>query len=265
MAVERVTDGDDPRLIPYRDLRRHDDPARHGLFVAEARAVVRQLLLCGRFRTHSVLLTDAALPALTDVLPPELPVYLAPPPVLKTVVGFDFHRGCVALAERPAATAIDDVLGAQPRRLVLLDEVRDPDNVGAIFRNALAFGVDAVILSAGSADPLYRKAVRVSSAATLRVPFARAADWPDALARVRAAGLTLIALAASTGVDVASLAVPARSALVVGSEGDGLGGASRAAADVAATIPMAPGVDSLNVATACGIALHRLARGGCVA
>ena len=139
----------------------------------------------------------------------------------------------------------------------------DPDNVGAVFRNALAFGVDAVLLSAGTVDPLYRKAIRVSAGAALSLPFARVASWEDGLGRLRTAGYTLVALtpeARAVAIDTVVAAGPplARLALAVGAEGGGLRLATRMAADLAVRIPMAPGVDSLNVATATGIALHRL-------
>jgi tRNA G18 (ribose-2'-O)-methylase SpoU len=193
-------------------------------------------------------------------------LYVAAPAVLRALVGFPFHRGCLALAERgvaPPVAALIEPTG--PRTLVLLDDLADPDNVGGVFRNALAFGVDAVLLSGGCADPLYRKAIRTSAAATLALPFARVADWPAALADVRRAGYRLIALTPEAGaVDVGALERPEcraeRQAVLLGAEGRGLAPVSRAAADLKIGIRMAAGVDSLNVATASGIALHQLTR-----
>ena len=260
MAVERVDTPDDPRLAPYRDLRLRETGQRCGLFVAETRDVVRQLLAGRRFGVHSVLLTDAARAPLADALAerPDVPVYLATPPVLKAVVGFDFHRGCVALGVRGTEASVDDVLAGLPRRLVLLEDVSNPDNVGGVLRAARALGAAGALLSPASGDPLYRKAIRVSVGAALLLPWARVTDWDAALARVRAAGFTLIALHPHDGVDVASLAVPGRAALLLGAEGAGLRAATRTTADVTVRIPMAAGVDSLNVATACAIALERM-------
>ena len=148
------------------------------------------------------------------------------------------------------------------RRVVVLEDVGNPDNIGGIFRNALALGAECVLLSPRCCDPLYRKAIRVSIGATLRLVFAYIDDWPEGLERLRAAGLTLVALTPeATATDIAELASrqPQRVALLLGTEGPGLSGAAKARADVRVRIPLAPGTDSLNVATAAGIALHRVA------
>jgi tRNA G18 (ribose-2'-O)-methylase SpoU len=232
------------------------------VFIAETRLVVRRLLTAGRFRVRSVLGTEAALADLADVLAPAGEVLVAPDAVIQGVVGFNFHRGCLAVAERGPEVAPATLHGG--RLLVVLEGMANPDNVGGVFRNAMAFGADGVILSPGCADPLYRKALRVSMGATVTVPFARAAEWPAALHGLRAAGFQVVALAPRPGgVDIAEFgarrALPERVALVLGAEGDGLSAAARAAADVEVAIPMAAGVDSLNAATASGIALHRFA------
>jgi tRNA G18 (ribose-2'-O)-methylase SpoU len=264
VPVERLDTVDDPRLIPFRDLRRPVAGRREGLFVAETRAVVRELLASRRFRVRSVLLTPPAADELVDVLAgrDEVAVYLAPLPVLKAVVGFDFHRGCLALGERGRDPGLAEILDAAPRRLVLLDGVSNPDNVGGVLRVARALGVDAVLLSPGCGDPLYRKAVRVSLGAALHLPWARVTAWEQTLERLGAAGYVRIALAAAGTLDVASLGteypIPARCALLVGAEGHGLRPASLAAVDVTLRIPMTPGVDSLNLVTACAVALDRL-------
>ncbi len=262
MTVETVARDDDPRLAPYRDLPAHDGGRRDGLFVAETREVVRQLVVGARFRIRSVLLTESALGALADCLAarPEVPVYLAPRAVLQAVVGFDFHRGCLALGERGAEPGLDDLLRPAPRRLVLLEDVSNPDNVGGVLRAAWALGADAVVLSPGCCDPLYRKAVRVSVGAALALPWARVADWPGALGAVRAAGYALIALTPRGRLDVVELEAFAarRTALLLGTEGAGLCTSTLAAADVTARIPIVAGVDSLNVTTACAVALDRL-------
>jgi len=264
MAVERIDTADDGRLAPYRALPEHEDQLREGLFVAETREVVRQLLDGSRFGVHSVLLTEAARSALADTLDrrPEVPVYVAPLTALKAVVGFDFHRGCLALGERGPEPSVDAILSAAPRRLVLLENVSNPDNVGGALRVARALGADAVLLSPGCADPLYRKAVRVSTGAVLRLPWARVPDWRAALARLRGDDIALIALTPRGDTDVAALSgtvpAPGRCALLLGAEGMGLRADTLAAADVRLRIPMTDGVDSLNLITACAVALDRL-------
>jgi tRNA G18 (ribose-2'-O)-methylase SpoU len=262
MALERVTSAHDPRLAAYRALPAHDAKRQDRHFVVETREVVRQLIREGRFRLHSVLLTESALAALGDCRADlaGVPLFLAPLDVLKAVVGFDFHRGCLALAERGPEPSLAELLGRAPRRLVLLEEVSNPDNVGGALRVARALGADAVVLSPGCCDPLYRKAVRVSLGAALTLPWTRVADWPTTLDAVRAAGCTVIALTPDGDTDVAAFErrAPERFALVVGAEGDGLRPATVAAADLVVRIPLVPGVDSLNLVTACAVALDRL-------
>jgi tRNA G18 (ribose-2'-O)-methylase SpoU len=213
-------------------------------------------------------LTETALPSLRETIDtldgPE--VFVTPPGSMELVGGFNFHRGCVALGERPAPppTLADLALDAPGPRLVLaLESLANADNVGSIFRNAAAFGVQAVILDARSCDPLYRKATRTSMGATLTVPFVIADEWHDALDTLREAGYLLVALTpAVDAIDIADAAsapelAGRRLALLVGSEGAGLDDETLARADFRVAIRMASGVDSLNVATATGIALHR--------
>jgi tRNA G18 (ribose-2'-O)-methylase SpoU len=252
-----VDDPHDVRLADYLDLPRR---SRSGVLIAEGRLVVRKLLTTPRVRPRSVVATASALAALSDVLSPSTPTFIVRAELARALVGYDFHRGCLAAGEPPAALPPAE-LTAPPARLVLaLERVSGPDNLGVVFRNAAAFGADGVLLSPGSGDPLYRRAIRTSMGATFVVPFAHAPDWPAELVRLRAAGFTLVAL--TPGPEAGDLAAlrtrPARVALLVGSEGTGLDEATRAAADLCVRIPMAPGVDSLNVATACGIALHHL-------
>jgi tRNA G18 (ribose-2'-O)-methylase SpoU len=247
---------------PYRLVGDPRALEREGLFVAEGRLVVERLLEDGRFRVHSVLATPAAVAALGGLFErhPDVAVHVFAPDALRDITGFHFHRGCLALAHRPAVTAkVADVAGAT--RLLALEGVRDPDNVGGLFRAALAFGVDGVVLDAATADPLYRKAVRTSMAATLRVPYVRAAAWTDALDDLRGRGFRMMALTPRAG--AAALAevatrVPERFALLVGSEGDGLGGETLARADEQVRIPVDPRADSLNVVNAAAIALYAL-------
>lgn len=262
--VLSIEDPADPRIAPYRDAR-DGQVRRDGLFLAEGRLVVRRLLQSGRFTVRSVLATRAALDDLADALlaHPSVQRYEAPSETLRAVVGFKFHRGCLALGEDGPAIPVDAIVApAGPRLVLALEDVADPDNVGALFRNAAAFGVAAVVISPGCADPLYRKAIRVSMGGSVAIPFARV-EWADGLARLRAAGYTLVALTPHPGAQrleaAAGGAGPRRLALLLGAESGGLGEASIRAADVRARIVMAPGVDSLNVATAAAIALHRLA------
>jgi tRNA G18 (ribose-2'-O)-methylase SpoU len=264
---------DDPRVAAYRSLRDPELLAGSGLFVVEGRLGVRRLLLESRFRPRSLFLTRSALAGLADAvaaLPASAPVYLASRALLCEVVGYNLHRGCLAAAERGLPCGPEAVLEAcraASRPLVVLEDVTNPENVGNVFRNAHAFGAGGVWLTARCADPLYRKATRVSMGATLRLPFARIGGGvAAALAEARAAGFAAVALTPRPPAEpieaVAVRLAGARLALVFGTESEGLSAAALAAADVRARIPLAPGVDSLNVATASGIALHRLAAAG---
>jgi len=267
MQPERVSGADDPRVAEYAHLQAPRQLAAGGLFAVESRQCVQRALRAGRFRLRSVLVSEPALEALAadlaaTAMRPRL--FVGDAAVLRAVAGFDFHRGCVALGERRPdddATALIAALDAGPATLVALERVSNPDNVGGIFRNAAAFGAAGILLSPGAGDPLYRKAVRVSLGTTVTLPFARAAPWPAALDALRQAGFRLLALTPE-GDDVGELAVAPgeRIALVVGSEGDGVSAAARARCAAAVGIPMAPAVDSLNVATATGIALWTLRR-----
>jgi tRNA G18 (ribose-2'-O)-methylase SpoU len=267
--VISIEDAGDARVDEYRDLTDAGSARRHGLFIAEGREIVARLLASSRFRTRSVLLTGAALAALADRLAgadPSVPIYVAPPAVVQAIAGFRFHLGCVALGERGAAGAPGALIAPPgPRLLVALERLTNPDNVGGIFRSAWALGADGVLLSRGCADPLYRKAIRVSTGGALVVPFAVPADWPAALAALRAAGYALLALTPDArALDIAELGaarpLPGRVALVVGAEDRGLAPETRAKADIEVRIAMAAGADSLNAATAAAIALHRLRR-----
>lgn len=266
MQIFRVDDHDDPRLNDYRDIPDAELAVRRGLFVAEGRLLTERLLTSG-FDTRSVMVTDAALLALHDTFerPAQIPVYVVPQATMNAVVGFTLHRGCIAIGTRPPSSSVTDV-AADAHRLVVLERIANADNVGAIFRNAAAFGADAVILDPASVDPLYRKALRTSMGAALQVPFAHTPDLAAALSDLRAAGFTLLALTPSPRARViASIAPrlrPARVAIVLGHEGDGLTAGTLAICDEQARIPMATGVDSLNVAMAAGIGLYELGRFG---
>lgn len=261
-VVTPVAGLDDPRLDDYRHL---GDPATltaRGLFVAEGRLVVARLAGQRRHVVRSLLLTDTAAAAMASTitaLPPEVPVYVVPQGVMNAVVGFNIHRGCLALAVRPAAPGLDTLDLAAIGRLVVAEGVNNPDNVGGLFRNAAALGAGALVLGPGCGDPLYRKAIRTSMAASLQLPWAIAGAWPDALGTIRAAGLAVVACTPSP--DAPSLyetALPGRAAVLVGAEGSGLSADALAAADVRVRIPMHGGMDSLNVATAAAVVLGAL-------
>jgi tRNA G18 (ribose-2'-O)-methylase SpoU len=264
VRIEPIEDADDARLSDYRAaIAGTSGP--EGVFLAEGGLVVRALLAAERFRTRSVLVTPAALSGLCDALATaaEVPVYVANPTVLRSAIGYRFSRGCLAAGEAGAAGSLEAIVAARPNLLVALDRVTDPDNVGAVFRTARAFGAGGVLLAPGTGDPLYRKAIRVSMGAVLAVPYANAPAWPGEIERLRAAGFTTVALTPRGEVELGELGSlrprPERVALVIGGE-SGIGDALLRAADLRVRIAMAPGVDSLNLAAAAAIALHGLDR-----
>lgn len=280
MNIIRITDGRDPRLAEYAGVREPALLRDRGLLIAEGRFVVRRLFGFERITLRSLLLNDAALKGLDDLIERtdrSGDVYVAAPDVITAATGFDMHRGCLALAERPPVPAMETVL-ATSAFVTILERVSDADNVGSVFRNAEAFGVDAVLLSPGCCDPFYRKAIRTSSGAALVVPWATAEPWPDAIDQVRASGMVVAAATPMTSEPITSepitsgdaanamdigefAATPAardRVAVLLGTEGHGLTGEALARADVRVRIPMSGALDSLNIATAAGIMLHRL-------
>lgn len=260
-----VDDARDPRLTDYAGVRAPELLRERGLAIAEGRLVVRRLLQSRRVAFRSFLLNHAAWTALRDVLDEAaagIPIYVASPQVIIGATGFDLHRGCLAVVERPASTPLAATLAASGF-VVVLERVVDPDNVGSVFRNAEAFGADAVLLSPGCGDPLYRKALRTSSGAALMVPFGPAEPWPEALAQLQAAGFLVAAMTpAADAIEIGDFAstgaARGRIALLFGTEGAGLSADALSVADVRLRIPIRPAVDSLNVATAAGITLHRV-------
>jgi len=259
--VERIEDPEDPRLIDYREIRDAERRRLSGTFIAEGREVVRRLLRTRRYPIRSALVTPPALHALGEALAgAHVPTYLVRQDIVKAIVGIEFHHGCLVVGERGVEATPEAVLAeAAGKDIVVLEDLGDASNVGAMFRNALAFGAGALLLSPGTADPLYRKAIRVSAGAVVALPFARFADWPRDLRRLRETGYTLLAL--TPRADAAPIGAqprPERVALLLGTEGRGLSGEALALADFHVRIPMAPEMDSLNVATAGAIALHWL-------
>jgi tRNA G18 (ribose-2'-O)-methylase SpoU len=258
----------DPRLHDYVGLtdvalRRRREPAE-GLFVAEGEKVIRRAVAAG-YPMRSMLLSERWLPGMAELAAAAgAPVYVATDDVLEQVTGYPVHRGALAAMQRLPLPAPATLL-AGARRVAVLEDVNDHTNIGAVFRSAAALGVDAVLLSPRCADPLYRRAIKVSMGAVFAVPWARLAQWPQDLAAVRAAGLRLLALTP----DERAVPLPAvaashlrRCGLLLGAEGSGLTPAARAGADLEVRIPMAHGVDSLNVAAAAAVAFYAVGHGG---
>ena len=263
MPLIRVNDPDDPRIAAYRNVPDPDLLIQGGLFVAEGRLVVRRLIEGRRFSVRSVMVTDAALVPLRDVLATrdELTVYVVPQAVMNGITGFNMHRGCLAIGERPRPRQWRDVMrGAH--RAIALERIANADNVGSVFRSAAAFGVDAVLLDRACTDPLYRKAIRTSMGAALTVPFAEAEPLPDALSEAAHEGWVVMAMTPSpTALPLRPLVLAIADrpvVVVVGNEGEGLSDAALDACTHRARIPMMSHVDSLNVATAAAIALYEL-------
>jgi tRNA G18 (ribose-2'-O)-methylase SpoU len=262
-AVE-IDSADDPRIADYVDLSdpdlRRRVESRDGFFIAEGALVVRTLLSTGH-RVRSVLVTPKQRTLLADVLDPLVaPTYVVTSDVMKQTVGFDLHRGAVAAADRYPLPPMDTVLEGATR-VAVLERVNDHENLGALFRNAAAFGVDAVLLCPECSDPLYRRSVRVSTGHVLTVPWTRATPWPGALDALEARGFAVLALTPgrdAVAIDEVSPALD-RVAIVLGAEGPGLSPGALRRATRRVRIPMAPGVDSVNVAVAGAVAFAHFA------
>jgi tRNA G18 (ribose-2'-O)-methylase SpoU len=284
-----VDDPDDPRLDLFRDL---NDPAGRirldsdqSVFVVEGRLAVDRLLT-SEYTVRSLLVDDHQVTAASDLVAATrargAPVFVGSRALVASTVGFALHRGVVAVANRPSPAGVGRLLAdaagtsareGAPPLVAVLEGLNDHENIGALFRNAAAFGVAGVLLNPTCADPLYRRSIRVSVGHVLRIPFARLVPWPTGLHQVRSAGFVVAALAprpaADSGVPAVSLAElkawmfgsgdPVGVALLLGAEGPGLTDTALAASDVVVTIPMSDGVDSLNVATAAAVAFHALA------
>jgi tRNA G18 (ribose-2'-O)-methylase SpoU len=262
-----ITDPTDPRLEDYVSLtdvalRRRTEPER-GLYIAESQKVIRRALAAGH-RPRSYLMAERWVTDLADLVDAAeadgIPVYVGAHDVIEARTGFHLHRGALASMQRPELPAVADVI-AGARRVVVVEDVVDHTNVGAIFRSAAALGVDAVLVTPRCADPLYRRSIRVSMGTVFQVPWTRIDPWPQGIGLLREAGLQVAAMALSD--DSVSLAdlesdPPERLALVLGAEGDGLSARTVADADLTIRIPMAGGVDSLNVAAASAVAMWAL-------
>ncbi len=258
----RIEDPEDPRIAEFREVRERDLVGRRGLFVAEGAVVLEVLAASRRHRAVSLLLDERRLEGQAEViarLPDEVPVHVATRSVIDAIAGFPLHRGILALGRREEPVAAETlVAGLGPSAVVVVAlGIANHDNIGGIFRNAAAFGADAVLLDAASCDPFYRKAIRVSVGHVLSVPSARLPSGADPVALLAGAGFEVLSLSPSGRERLVDVAPPARAAVLLGTEGPGL------APDViarsrAVSIAMAPGVDSLNVAVTSGIVLHHL-------
>lgn len=266
MRIERIAEADDPRLADYRDLtdvalRRVMEPAG-GLYIAESAKVIARALRAGH-RPRSVLVQEKWLDDVAALLGDhEAPVYVVESEIAERLTGYTVHRGALASMHRPALPSVADVV-AGARLVVVLEDIVDHTNVGAIFRAAAGLGADAVLVSPRCADPLYRRSVRVSMGTVFQVPWTRLPEWDEARGMLHDAGLSLAALALADDavpLDDFRAQRPDGVALLLGAEGDGLSRAALAAADTVVTIPMAGGVDSLNVAAASAVALWELRR-----
>jgi tRNA G18 (ribose-2'-O)-methylase SpoU len=284
MHAIHITDAADERLADYRDLtdvalRRVIEP-EGGLYIAESAKVIARAIAAGH-RPRSVLVQEKWLADIAELVtdatdrapvrdaagvvsdgvaavPP--PVYVVTPEIAESLTGYAVHRGALASMHRPALPDVAEVV-AGARLIVVLEDIVDHTNVGAIFRAAAGLGADAVLVSPRCADPLYRRSVRVSMGTVFQVPWTRLPEWSEARTVLHEAGFELAALALADGavaLDDFSAARPARVALMLGAEGDGLSRRALEAADTVVTIPMAGGVDSLNVAAASAVALWEL-------
>jgi len=270
LDVVDVQDPDDPRLDDFRDLnsvdRRPDLPTGKGLVIAEGVLVV-QRMLASRFTPFALLGTDRRLAELTEDLAgaPQAPYYRVAADVMARVVGFHLNRGVLAAARRVPEPSIAEVVDGA-RTVAVLEGVNDHENLGSIFRNAAGLSVDAMVFGSGCADPLYRRAVRVSMGHALLVPYARATDWPADLVKLKQDGFRLLAMTPDGDARPLSEAMAAvrdeRIAVLVGAEGPGLTAGALRRSDVRVRIPMSRGTDSLNVATAAALAFYERVRLG---
>ncbi|MGO4638188.1 TrmH family RNA methyltransferase [Mesorhizobium sp. 2RAF45] len=256
----RIDDPRDSRVAAYLDIRERDLAGRQGRFVAEGKVVLDLLLSSGRFGAESILVLENRLDGLEDILhkaPADLPVYIVTSAVMDAIAGFHMHRGILAIGRKEtpqAAGPLLDALSGQALVVVLVG-IANQDNMGSIFRNAAAFGADAVLMDATCCDPLYRKAIRVSVGAALKIPFASFTDTSGFTATLAERGFEQFALSPRGNTDIRDARPAQRLALYLGTEGEGLPESLLARLQTV-RITMSKGFDSLNVAAASAIALH---------
>lgn len=256
--LTRIESLDDPRVAGYSHVADQQWLVDNALFVAEGRLVVRRLVDLQQWPIDSILLTPPAVDNLADVLHrTDAPIYVVEQALMNEIAGFNIHRGCLALGRRPEKKTLDRTTAGPLGRVLVLEGVNNPDNVGGLFRSAAAFGVELVVLGPDCGDPLYRKAIRTSMAASLIVPFVEASQWPGAVRDLRADGFTVIALTPNRAVAPIEEIFPhSKLALLVGSEGGGLTEEAMRMATLRIRIPTTADVDSLNVTTAASIAMY---------
>lgn len=267
MALVRIEDADDPRIAEFRSIRERDLTGREGRFIAEGTVVLRMLAAAhragGDFIAEKLLLLENRVSGLTEILsefPENVPVHVASGAVLDEIAGFHLHRGVLAVGRRRQERAVAELIaGLPPKALVVAAfGISNHDNVGSIFRNAAAFGADAVLLDQSCCDPLYRKALRVSVGSVLSVPYVRNGSTAEILSGLTEAGFSIWGLSPAGAVEIRSVPASDRMVLITGTEGEGLP-ADILAQIKTARIAQAPGLDSLNAATATGIALYEIA------
>jgi tRNA G18 (ribose-2'-O)-methylase SpoU len=263
MPVIEISDLTDPRLADYSHLTdvalKKARGTEHGLYLAESALVLERALRAGHL-PRSVLALGGTVDEAVALVGDAVPVFSGPGELLAELTGYILHRGLIASMHRPALPDPDDLL-ENARRIVILENVADPTNVGAIFRSAGAIGADAILVTPRCSDPFYRRAIRVSMGTVLQVPWTRVGDWPDTRNLLTRHGFHVAALALTA--DAVSLrnfnsTSHERLALVLGAEGPGLTDDALAAADTVVQIPMKHGIDSLNVAAASAVAMWAL-------
>lgn len=263
----RITDAEDPRIEEFRSIRERDLVGRLGCFIAEGTVVLRMLAAAHRrqagFVAEKILILENRLAGVAEILaefPEDVPVYVADSAVLDGIVGFHLHRGVLALGRRTSEPSAAELVARLPQKALVAAAIgiSNHDNIGSIFRNAAAFGADAVLLDETCCDPLYRKALRVSVGSVLQVSYARGGSVGDLVAALVDGGFAVWGLSPSGRSEIRSVPVSPRMALLTGSEGNGLPQALMERIETVG-IAQAPGLDSLNAATATGIALFQLA------
>ncbi|AUX77772.1 TrmH family RNA methyltransferase [Sinorhizobium fredii] len=263
----RIEDPSDPRIAAFLSIKERDLTGRQGRFIAEGTVVLRMLAAAHRsgrgIIAEAILLLENRFDGVAELLaqfPADVPVYVADARVFDAIAGFNMHRGVLALGRSDAMPGRDALIAALPTASLVLAAcgISNHDNMGSLFRNAAAFGVDAVLMDASSCDPLYRKSIRVSVGSALTLPFAREGTAADLIERLQAAGFAIWGLSPRGETDVTKIPPSPRTALLVGTEGEGLPAVILSALRTA-RIRQRPGLDSLNVAMAAGIALHQVA------
>lgn len=264
MPVIPISELSDPRLADYSHQTdvalKKARSSEHGLYLAESALVLQRALRAGH-KPRSVLALGASVDDAVELVGDDVPVFSGPPELLEELTGYLLHRGLIASMHRPALPTVEALL-KDARRVVILENVVDPTNVGAIFRSVAGIGADAVLVTERCSDPFYRRAIRVSMGTVLQVPWTRLGDWDEASALLRGAGFHIAALALEPGAvalrDFAA-STPDRVAIVLGTEGEGLTREAIEAADTIVQIPMRHGIDSLNVAATAAVAMYALA------